>query len=168
MENQLTVELKCYCCEAPYNEADSFCASCGYPFKGRPEEQKEFSLNYSMTKFAKDNVKAKVGEARIVLFVLAGFTILYALLVMANGFNAFLLIINLILAGIYAGLGFWAKKNAFAAIFSGALVYISIIILNAVFEPSTIFQGIIFKAIFIVALIKASYGAYKYKIDKAD
>ncbi|MBN2814626.1 MAG: hypothetical protein JXQ80_11160, partial [Bacteroidales bacterium] len=151
----------------PYNDADRFCAKCGYPLQGTTEEQQSFSSNYALNKLDEDNVRAKVGQARLVLFLLAGFTAISAAIVFAKTEEPALLGINLILAVIYAGLGFWAANKAFAAIFTGALIYLSIILLNGIVDPMTLLQGIIFKIIFIVAFVKASYGAYKYKINQA-
>jgi hypothetical protein len=164
---QNQVELKCYCCQSSCKDSDSFCGVCGYPFKGTTEEQKEYSLNYSINKFEKGNVTAKIKEARIILFVLAFFTFLMGAIIGVSTKNPSLLIINFILAIIYASLGSWAKKKAFAAIFVGLLIYISVILLNGILEPSTIISGIVFKIIFTVALVRAAYGSYKFRINEA-
>lgn len=156
--------LTCYCCNESYNETDKFCEHCGYPFQASPEEQKQFSINYTTLNFEKDIVKHRVREARIVLLILAIFTAISAIVFLIIHSSLLLLIINLILAGLYAGLSFWAKKKAFAALLTGGLIYVSVITLNAFVEPESIASGIIFKVIFIVMFIKASYGAYKYKV----
>jgi hypothetical protein len=163
MENEIK-ELKCYCCKTSYTESDKFCGNCGYPLQGTPEEQKKFSVNYTLNHFAKEDAKARVKEARIVLFVISAFTVLSAIMLYAKEEIAILLVINLIIAALYAGLGFWAKYRAFPAILTGGLIYVSIILLSAFLDPLTIFRGIILKILFIGAFIKASYGAYKYKV----
>jgi len=157
-------ELKCYCCKATYNETDKFCGNCGYPFQASPEEQKQFSIKYTLNNFDKDIVRQRIKEARILLFVIAIFTFIQALILYFSLPDITILVINLILASIYTGLGFWAQKKAFAAILTGGLLYVSIILLSAFLDPSTILQGIIFKALFITGFIRAAYGAYKYKI----
>ena len=164
MENNLSIGLKCYCCKAEYSASDKFCGKCGYPLQGTQEEQKKFSLNYTLNDFEKDVVKGRIGEARLILFVLAFFTAIYGLIQLFRDSETVLFVVNLILAGIYAGLGFWAKKKAFAAILTGGLIYVSIILLTAFVNPMTLIQGIIFKIIFIVAFIRSTYGAYKYKV----
>lgn len=164
METIQLPELKCYCCKSIYHSDDKFCGSCGYPIQGTPEEQKQFSINYTSQKYEKDIVKDQIRNARIVLFVIAAFTLIYTIIAYFQDSDKVIFTINLILTLIYIGLGFWAKKKAFAAIFTGGLIYISIILLSAVIEPMTIFQGILFKIIFIIALTRAAYGAYKYKV----
>lgn len=161
MEN--TLDHKCYCCKSDYQLTDKFCGKCGYPFHASSEEQKQFSINYTLNGYGKEVAGDRVKEARVVLFVIAIFTFISALILNAQEHNGLLLGINLFLAFIYAGMGFWAGYKPFAAIFTGTLIYLSIIILAAVVDPSTIFQGIIFKVIFIVALVKASYSASKFR-----
>ena len=166
MENNLSVGMRCYCCKSEYSASDKFCGKCGYPLQGTEEEQKKFSVNYVLNDFEIDVVKNRIKEARIILFVLASFTAIFGLVSLFSNSDTSitLFVVNLILAGIYAGLGFWAIKKAFAAILTGGLIYVSIILLTAFVSPVTIFQGIIFKVIFIAAFIRATYGAYKYKV----
>jgi hypothetical protein len=166
MENSVIPRMKCYCCKSDCNESDSFCGTCGYPLKGTQEEQKKFSVNYSANRYEKEIILKQVRDARIVLFVIAAFTVIQGFIQYYKQASGMLLIISLIMAGIYTGLAFWARYKAFAAIFTGLLIYLSIIILNAVFVPMSILSGIILKIIFIGAFIKASYGAYKYKVDR--
>jgi len=162
MEN--TIAIKCYCCHSAYNEDDKYCGNCGYPLQGTQEEQKKFVVNYNMTKIEKSTAIGNIKEARTILFVIAAFTVVSAFIIYSRDSSTLLLFINLFLAAIYALLGFWANYKAFAAILTGGLIYVSIILLSAFLDPMTIIQGIIFKVIFIIAFIKASYGAYKFKV----
>jgi hypothetical protein len=156
--------LTCYCCNEPYNETDKFCEHCGYPFQASPEEQKQFSINYTTLSFEKDVVKHRIREARVVLLIIAIFTVILSIITFIQRSETGIFVVNLHLALVYAGLSFWAKKKAFAALLTGGLIYVSIIILNAFIAPESMASGIIFKVIFIVMFIKASYGAYKYKV----
>jgi hypothetical protein len=164
MEHDQLAEVKCYCCMQKCTDTDKFCGTCGYPLQGTPEEQKQFSINYTVNQFEKDIVRDRVNEARIVLYVIAAFTLIAGLVNYFNEESVLLLIINLIITGIFVGLAIWSNHKAFAAIFTGAMIYLSLILLNAFIDPATIFKGIIFKVIFIVAFIKAAYGAYKFKV----
>jgi hypothetical protein len=168
MENGSPVELKCYCCKSVYKESDKFCGKCGYPFQGSLEEKKQFSLNYASKSFDKDIARSRIMEARIILFVISAFTVISAIIISDQDPTGIILIINLIIAGIFAGLGFLAGKKAFAAIFTGSLIYFSILILTAILDPTTIFHGIVFKVLFTIALIKASYSSYRFKISKME
>lgn len=50
---------------------------------------------------------------------------------------------------------FWAKRNALAATVTALLLFITVIGVNAVYEPKSIAQGVVIKILFIAALAKA-------------
>ncbi len=165
MEN-LSGELLCPCCKTGCLETSKFCGNCGYPFQGSDEDQKHFRVTYSLNQIDKDLVNKRISEARIILFVISGFTLIQTLLLFADNSGMALFVTNLIVCGIYAGLGIWAKNNPFAAILIGGLMYVSIILLSGFLDPSTFPKGILLKILFIIAFIRATYGAYKFKITK--
>lgn len=72
-----------------------------------------------------------------------------------RGMVTLMLATNVALAFIYFGLWFWAKSNPFTACLIALLLFVTTIVVNAVLEPSTIYQGILVKIFFTVALIKA-------------
>ena len=66
-----------------------------------------------------------------------------------------LLFINIGLAAAYFGMYFWARRNPLAASVTALLLFITVIGVNAVYEPKTLAQGVIVKIVFIGALSKA-------------
>lgn len=164
MENNLSIKQKCYCCRNEYAESDKFCGTCGYPLQGTDIEKKKFSSQYVANLHEKEVVLARIKEARIILYVIAAFTTIQGLVVYFKEPNVALISINLIIVAIYVGLGFWATKKAFAAIFIGGIIYVSLILLNGFIDPTTLASGILIKILFIAAFVRASYGAYKYKV----
>lgn len=66
-----------------------------------------------------------------------------------------LLAVNVALAVIYFGLWFWAKKNAYAASLVALLLFITVIVISAVWDPKTLAQGVLVKILFTAALVKA-------------
>ena len=66
-----------------------------------------------------------------------------------------LLFINIGLAIVYFGMWIWAKRNALAATVTALLLFVTVIGVNAVYEPKSLGQGIIVKIFFIAALAKA-------------
>ena len=163
-----TINLKCACCNTEYNSTDIHCASCGFPFQGTEQERHQYLVQYISNRNDKEEAQSKIKSSKIVLYLLAAFTIVWSIISFFNDADIKLIIMNLLLAFLYAGLGYWSNTKPFAAIFTGGLIYLGIIILNAVFEPLTIIQGIIFKVFFIAAFTKAAYGAYKFKISKIE
>jgi uncharacterized membrane protein len=72
-----------------------------------------------------------------------------------RGLVNLLLWANIGLAIVYLGMWYWAKRNALAASVTALLLFITVIGVNAVYEPKTLAQGFIVKIFFIAALAKA-------------
>jgi len=147
----------CPDCGSANNQSSKYCVACGYPVLGTDEERKKFKSNKAVKKISLEEYDGKIKSAKTTLFVISGFTAVFGTilaLVGNEGNEVLLIVINLFLAGIYLALGFWCAKKPFAAILSGLIIYVSLIIVNGVAEPKTIAQGIIMKGIIIAYLIK--------------
>lgn len=75
----------------------------------------------------------------------------------------FNLVTNLALTVIYFGLWLWAKRNAFAAALTALIFFITVMLIHAVVDPTTIVKGILIKILVIVGLIGAISAAYKQR-----
>ena len=73
----------------------------------------------------------------------------------ARGMVTLLLLINIGLAGVYLGVWFWAKRNPLRATVTALVLFVGTIVVNGVYEPSSLYQGFIVKIFFILALAKA-------------
>lgn len=72
-----------------------------------------------------------------------------------RGMVKLLLVTNIGLSVVYFGLWIWAKRKPFTAAVIALLLFLTVIVVNAVIEPKTLPQGIIVKILFIAALAKA-------------
>lgn len=161
IENKQTSILKCYCCQALYNESDETCRSCGYPFNGTLEEQKQYSINRTLANYDKVIVKGNVREASIVLIVLALFTIIQGIIAYYKTSITPILWFFIVLGLIYAALGIWAHFKPLPAILIGLFVYTLLMVLTAVISPISILEGWLFKILFFFFMIKGAYSAYR-------
>ena len=144
----------CENCKAS-NSADlKFCPNCSFPIGGSEHDKYQFRLKVSNNKRLIKNAKEKIQSAKTIMYVLAGLTFVVGLYAGLGEDNYEGLMINLILSVLYLIMVAWADKNPFAAILTAFIIYITINLLNAFFEPATLFQGIILKIIFIGGFIK--------------
>ena len=60
---------------------------------------------------------------------------------------------NYFLALVMLGLYFWSRRAPFPAMVTGLCVYLAVIVLNAVLDPKTLYQGIVIKILFISAIV---------------
>ena len=70
-------------------------------------------------------------------------------------------VVNYGLAAVMIGLWFWARSAPFPALLTALCVYLAVLVLNALVDPSTIMSGLFLKIIVISALglgLKAAAG----------
>lgn len=104
-----------------------------------------------------------VKAARNTLFVLAGLFFLYAIL-FGTGIVAddlFSLIFYFAGSAIYVVLGFWARTQPKPASILGLILYLLVIALIAVADPTTLYKGVVLKAVIIGYLVQGIIQANK-------
>lgn len=72
-----------------------------------------------------------------------------------------LFVVNYVLAAIFLGLFFWSRSSPLPAMITGLSVFLVLQVVSFVIDPATIAQGLLIKALAIVALIsgiKAAVG----------
>ncbi|MBO9567161.1 MAG: hypothetical protein J7621_30590 [Niastella sp.] len=96
-----------------------------------------------------------VRNARIMLFVIAGIQLIPLLLMpeMEELAKWITIGIYVFIAAVFAALALWTKRKPYTAIIVALSFYTGIILLSAVLEPASIFQGLILKIIVFVLLI---------------
>ena len=114
-----------------------------------PQEESIFQeSDYSMEGYDKH-----IKNARNMLFIVAGVQLFGLFAAKDQEDPAISIGIIVGVALIFAGLALWTKKKPFAALLTALILYGSLLILDGIFEPSTIFRGIILKVGIIVSLI---------------
>lgn len=150
---------KCGSCSKPIQKHIKFCIECGFPQGGTEEEKAKFHANKVMKQNKHFEADKKVKSARTTLYIVGAATGLLGLVSLFGKQDTPLFITNLILASIYIMLGLWSTKKPLAALLSALLLYITILVFNALVEPSSIFSGIIWKVLILVYLGKGLYSA---------
>lgn len=148
---------RCSICYKDVATDDAFCQNCGYPLQGSEQEQKNFRLQHDFKSIDVNMYNEKVRKAGNSLYWLAGIFVVSGLVFYftnqeAEGAIA-ALVIYLILAMLFLGLGGYSRKKPLACIVSGLALYAILVILNAIADPVSIVRGIIFKIAIIGLLI---------------
>ncbi len=118
------------------------------------KKRKEKSLETEKKDFIK--------SGRNTLFIVGGINLipLFIYLSESDDLSA---IIQGTIAGVFLALGVLATKFPYAALLSGIIMYIFVIGLSALADPSSIYHGIIVKVIVIYYLFKGMLAANKFK-----
>lgn len=69
------------------------------------------------------------------------------------------LVINLLLSAIMLVLAWWSRRKPLAAILIAAAIFAAVQVIGAIVDPATLVQGVIFKIIIVVILVKGIKGA---------
>jgi len=164
MEEKELAPLQCSFCDVTMDENQAFCVSCGFPEKGTKQEQSKFHADRILNMRKSSEARSGITGARNTLFIIAALTMLWGVYYFFQlGKDSEILITYTILAVIYVVLGYWSQQKPLVALILGLLVYITIIVLAAIFEPATIFSGIIIKIFVIVYLAKGINAALHLK-----
>ncbi|MBN2728150.1 MAG: hypothetical protein JXR53_02915 [Bacteroidales bacterium] len=150
----------CYHCKSTgLKEEDYFCPNCRFPQRGTQQEMKIFMNRMRIKKMKHAEKKSAVKRGRIVLYLLAGFNLLVGIIMWLITDDISILIGSIIGAGIYFALAEWSKKKPFPAILIGFFVYIVFMLINAIIDPNTLYQGLIIKIVIILGFVYGFKGA---------
>lgn len=171
----------CPHCEASNPDAGDFCIQCGQAIPRRGDtnpllfRKSDTASSAVGQAIQSEALKKKMKSARGALLAVAILqcvtgALVYFLLSQSNdpavqSAVAVTVTIVLVIGAVYFGLWHWAKTSPFPAAVVGLVTYVTLLLAGAAFDPSTLLQGILIKAIIIAILIKAvSAGAQHRKL----
>lgn len=160
----ITDPSKCYVCRTTgLSEKEKFCPNCGFPQQGTNNERKRFIWVLNNKKQVLEDHRKKIKKATNVLFVLGGIYVVFGgIFVAASPREAWLALILYftIVAAIYVALALWSRKNPFPAILGGFFVYVTLMVIDAINDPASLGQGVIWK-FFIISALGYGYSSVK-------
>ena len=118
----------------------------------QPEEQSIFNEE----EFSMQGYDKHIRNARIVLFVLAGLSLLGLISVFpldGEPIRTFTAVFIVVVAAAFVVLGFWSRKKPYTALWVALIVVITLLVLAGIGDPTTIFQGWFIKIPVILLLI---------------
>lgn len=121
---------------------------------GNTEQPKDILT--SDEEFSMAGYDKHIRNTRIMLFIIAGLQLIPLLTLgsLPDESKMVVVIVSVIAAAVFVGLGIWTKYKPYTAIIVALSVYLGIIVLTAIGGGvATIFQGIIVKSIVVVLFI---------------
>jgi len=144
----------CDNCKAENSSDKKFCPGCSFPVGGTEEEQRSFRLLVSSRKRMLSDANDKIKSAKYIIYFLAGIFFVFGLLAGFLNDDFPTLVINLFMCILYLIFAAWSTKNPFGAILTAFIVYITLQVVNAFVEPTSLASGIIIKIFVVAALVK--------------
>ena len=124
------------------------------PHSQPPAEPQEESI-FQESDYSMEGYDKHIRNARNMLFIVAGVECIGFFSVGDQPEPARSITIGILLfvVLVFVGLAFWTKKKPFAALLTALILYGSLLLLDAVFDPSTIYKGLLLKIAIIVSLV---------------
>ncbi len=113
---------------------------------------------------------ADEASARRTLLAIAAFQAIAGtifVLVTVGAQDVFSLVVVNLVAAFYGVLGFLTRYNAKVCLYIGLVAYVSLLLLDAVFDPTSILRGILVKLVIIAALVQAIQSIRRTEIVEA-
>jgi hypothetical protein len=122
----------------------------------QPADSPKNDSIFDSSDFYTKKYEQKIRNARIILFIIACANLLsiFTTLKMPEPAIWFAMGFDAVIALIFFALGFWTKEKPYTALLTASIVYGSLIIIAGMIDPSTLYKGLIIRAIFIVMLIQ--------------
>ncbi|NOS94711.1 MAG: zinc ribbon domain-containing protein [Cyclobacteriaceae bacterium] len=149
--------MNCPNCQSEYPETTITCTKCGFPFTGNDQEKSSFIAKQILKAGDIGDATQSIKNAQNILYGIGIVTCLFSFFVSADSLT---LILNLILGVGFLIFGYLVIKSPMQILTLALALLLSIYLLNALIDWTTLFRGIIWKVICVSAL---SYAIIKYK-----
>jgi hypothetical protein len=153
----------CEHCNSINGPLSKYCSQCSFPIRGSEEEKASFQLTVSSRRRFFDDAMGKIKSARSAIFGLAALFFIFGLFMGFGMGDYATMIVNLVLCVIYLVLAAWCNQNPFGALLTAFIIYLTLIVINMLIDPATLFQGIIIKIVIIAWLAKGIRSAHEAK-----
>jgi 1,4-dihydroxy-2-naphthoate octaprenyltransferase len=146
--------LLCENCQAENAPDKRFCTQCRFPITGTDEEKGFFRSEIAKNRILLKDAEEKIKSAKNTIFILAGFSLLVGIILYFSQDDVASFVVYVLIAILYLALAAWCSNNPFGAILTAFIVYITLQLVSAFVDPVSLVSGILWKIIFIGALIK--------------
>ena len=165
MQNQHTTTQICKACKTAQSTSQSVCSHCGFPLAGTEAEQQQFMVYREVSQTDFETHQKHVNSARNALLWMAVISFLPVPLLFIMGAHGNNLIFALIKCGVTAasflGLAVWSVKKPTAALITGLCIYIIMLFVTGMINPSNIKPDILSGVIIIFCLADGIHSSIK-------
>jgi hypothetical protein len=146
---------QCPTCLKPLtNNNEKVCSECGCPLAGTAQEIDTHRSSYMHMRAIYQGCMLEALTATKSLYWLSGLSLIGNLIVGTVSQSSNYLIAAFLVPAIFIPLALWSRREPYLALLIALIVYILILLTDAIMDPKTIIQGIILKGIIIGYLIK--------------
>jgi ribosomal protein L37E len=145
--------ITCPTCKEKFDIQPDQCPHCGYPFTGTQQEQSVFIGQQILKKGKLSDTKDRINRARNIIWIIGALNIIAPFVAYThNPLQGMYIVSGIVLGLVFIGCGFLSYKKPLAAILVPMVLLLFSYTVNAIVDPFTLIQGILWKVLFITAL----------------
>ncbi|HMH24125.1 MAG TPA: hypothetical protein VK563_20215 [Puia sp.] len=117
----------------------------------QPQEESIFQED----EFSMKGYDKHIKNARIMLFVIGGLQLfgVFTSMSLPDPARWISMTVYIVFGLVFAGLGLWTHKKPYAALLTALIIYLSLQVIGGIYDPTTIYKGLILKIGILVMLI---------------
>ncbi|UZR99287.1 hypothetical protein [Chondrinema litorale] len=151
----------CPTCKVEYGIEPAQCNHCGFPFAADDKAKSKFIADQIIKKGSIGDTTDRLNVSRNILFAIAAVNLFYTFLLISNlGFNI-ISIFDLVVVATFLFFGFYIKKKPLISVVIPLSLLIFFYILQALIDINILFNGIVWKIVFIMVLSFSIYSILK-------
>ncbi|MCW3125981.1 MAG: hypothetical protein JWO03_1639 [Bacteroidetes bacterium] len=163
METNYQQSQVCTVCTKELNIQELSCPFCTYPVRGEKDEQDRFMSTYNSQRSLYQNYMTESLKATKSLYWLSGASVVGNMIMYAVTNESNFLIAAFLVPIVFIPLALWSRTNPFPALLTALILYILIILTDAIGNPAYVSKGAVFKVFIIIYLVKGVNAGYKSK-----
>jgi hypothetical protein len=141
--------MTCPTCKSTYEHSVDTCTKCGFPFNGTESQKSNFIAQQILKVGHLDDAAESVKTAKRVLFIIGAVNIFSSFL------NPASMLFGLVIGVGFIVFGFLVEKSPFLFLVIPLTLLVMFYLADAIFDPSTLVRGFIWKIALVTALIYA-------------
>ena len=156
--------MRCPACKIENEDLIENCENCEFPFNGTEKEKGIHIGRFINKKGIVTDSDESISKSQKILIGVAVFNLAFLIIGFSNGgFDIISIIFNGVITGIILLCGIFIKKNPVILTLIPLILIIGINVLNFIFDPQSILNGILMKIIIIGSLGYSLYLVYQKK-----
>ena len=153
----------CYHCKKPIQQPTEKCSYCGFPNGGTDVQKEIFYHQLESKKGSLKDLRNKIENARVTLWVIAGLSCLYAIINYLSRPNAegaiIILIVHIVIGIVFLLLASYASEKPFTALILALVIYISFFLFDLIEGKGNGLMGLFLRGVVVAFLIKGAISA---------
>jgi hypothetical protein len=144
--------MECPNCKSSFETTPAKCTTCGYPFSGTDAERSAFIGQQVLKVGTIGDSKESLDRAKLILYFIAGVNLVLSTFFTQSSFD---FVAGVIISLLFFVFGYFLQKKPLLFLILPLCLLLLLYTLDAIIDPSTLYQGLKLKVLYIGSLVYA-------------